>query len=283
MKKKKIFSGLLKMVYVRKKTYRKTYRRRPTYRKKTYGKRKSSYIRRLVKKTVSRMAETKQVQFFTTGVNIYNSDNANFALQTFPCTPYDGFLNVLQGVGQGQRIGNKIRIKNIRFKGTIWPNPYNATSNPNPVPVQIVFWFFCNRSFPNSNPQSVTGFLQDGDSQRNLENNLSDLMSKVNTDQYRLLGKRIFKIGYAAYEGTGIQPNFQAFHNNDFKLNKKFNIDITKMCYKNLRFNDDLTNIPRNRGVFCLAQAIAADGSSLPANVLPASMAFELTCKYQDI
>ena len=34
-------------------------------------------------------------------------------------------------------------------------------------------------------------------------------MSKVNTDEYRLLKKRVFKVGNSGYSGTGTQPTFQ--------------------------------------------------------------------------
>lgn len=240
-------------------------------------------VRRIAKKVVSAQAENKTVQFFTTNQRIYPSGSASFGSSIFPVSPYTGYLEIPQGVGQGNRIGNKIKVKSIRFKGTLWPRPYDPTDNPNPVPCQIVFWFFINRSTPNATPTSVTGFLQDGDSSRNLSGQLSDLMSRVNNDQYKFLGRRIFKIGYSAYEGTGIQPAFQAYNNNDFKLNQKFNIDITKMAIKNCIYNDDVSNSPRSRGVFCMAQAIAADGSILPNNTSPVNMAYELTCSYEDL
>jgi len=242
-----------------------------------------SVMRSIAKKVVSAQAENKTVQFFTANKRIYPTSNASFGSSIFPVTPYTGFLEIAQGVGQGQRIGNRIKLKSCRFKGTIWPRPYDAGDNPTPTPCQVVFWFFLNRSTPNATPTSVTGFLQDGDSSRNLEGTLSDIMSRVNNDQYKFLGRRVFKIGYSAYEGTGIQPNFQAFNNNDFKLNQKFNIDITKMAIRNIIYNDDVSNSPRTRGVFCMAQAISADGSLLANNIAPLNMAFELSCTYEDI
>lgn len=240
-------------------------------------------VKRIAKQVVSKEAENKTVQFFSTGANIYpSSAGATFTSSILPVSPYTGGLEIGQGNGQGERTGNRVRLKSLTFKGTIFPLPYNASTNPNPVPVQIVFWFFIRRSEPNTIPTSITGFLQDGDSARNLQNNLSDVMSKVNNNEYRLLTKRVFKIGYAAYEGTGTQAAFQAFHNNDFKLNRNFNIPLMKYAYKNLNYNDNSSNTPRTRGIFLLAQAIAADGSSLPNNVIPARMTYELNCSYED-
>lgn len=241
-----------------------------------------SLMRRIAKKVVSREAENKQVNFYSTGSNILpSSAGASVISSQIPLSPYTGGLQIDQGVGQGERIGNRVRIKSLNFKGTIFPLPYNATTNPNPVPLQIVFWIFYRRSEPSIIPTSISGFLQEGDSFRSLQNNLSDAISRVNNDEFRLLTRRVFKIGYAAYEGTGIQPAFQAFHNNDFKLNQNFSINLTKYAYKNVRYNDS-SAIPRSRGIFLLAQAIAADGSALPNNTIPARMTYELNCSYED-
>jgi len=241
-----------------------------------------SQVKRIVKKVISRQAENKTIQWFTTGIDIWNINNANFLPSIFPVSPYLGFLNVEQGVGQGERVGNRIRIKRIWIKGTIYPQPYNSTINPNPQPVQVILWFFCSRSSPNLLPNTMSGFLQDGDSARNLQGDLTDVISLVNNDQFRLFHKRVFKIGYAAYEGTGIQPAQQAFHNNDFKLNRTFKVNLKKHVVKNVVYNDTGTNVPRTRGLFCVAQAVNADGSIMANNITPAQMSFQLSMEYED-
>lgn len=271
-------------------SYRKNYRKR---RAKTASRVISKFkpkklsvntVRRIAKKVVSREAENKSVQFFSTGSNIYPATSASMVPSIIPLSPYDGFLSINQGVDQGERIGNRIKIKNISIKGTIFPLPYDASTNPNPQPIQVIFWIFYSRQTPTLQPGgALTTWFQDGSTFRPLSGNLSDLVSKVNDDQYRLLGKRVFKIGYAAYEGSGIQPAFQAFHNNDFKLNASFRINVTKHVIRRPHFNDDSSNTPRDRGVFLLAQAINADGSTMANNIIPVRMTYSIDCTFEDI
>lgn len=239
-------------------------------------------VARIAKQVVSRQAETKMVQYFSTGLDVLPSSSTGFNASIQPVSPYTGFLQIDQGVGQGERVGNRLKLKSLSMKGTIWPMPYNASTNPNPTPVQIVLWFFCLRQNNTTIPASVPGFLQEGDSSRNLQNNLSDLVSRVNTDQYRLFARRVFKIGYAAYGGTGTQAAFQAFVNNDFKLNANFRVNLTRHAIKTVIYNDASSTTPRTRGIFCVAQAIAADGSAMANNIIPARMSYQLECTYED-
>lgn len=276
--------------------YRRNFR---SYRKK-YGKRRAksasrviskfkakklsiNTVRRIAKKVVSRETENKTTQFFSAGSNIYPATSVSMVPSIIPLSPYTGFLDIFQGVDQGERIGNQVKIKNISIRGTIFPLPYDVSTNPNPQPIQVIFWIFYSRQTPTLQPGgALSGFLQDGSSSRPLTGNLSDLFSKVNDDQYRLLGKRVFKIGYAAYEGSGIQPAFQAFHNNDFKLNANFRINVTKHVIKNVRFNDNTSNTPRDRGLFLLPQVINADGSTMANNIIPARMTYSIDCVFED-
>lgn len=256
-----------------------------TVTKKKYRTRSSkvvvSQVKRIIKKEISRQAENKTKQYFSNGSNVLPSAATTFLNSIIPVTPYAGFLEIPQGLGQGDRIGNRIMIKNLTMKGTIWPLPYDILYNPNPVPLQVVLWFFINRNTPGSTPTSMNGFLQDGSSSRNLQNQLSDVMARVNGDRYRLLTKRVFKIGYANNAGTGNQPAYQTFANNDFKLNQNFKINLTKYVVKNVRYIDG-SNTPSTRGLWVIAQALNADGSSMANNIIPARMSYELNIQYED-
>jgi len=48
-----------------------------------------------------------------------------------------------------------------------------------------------------------------------------------------------YKVGYAAYAGIGNDTNAQFFENNDYKLNQFVNVDLTKYCVKNIKFDDN--------------------------------------------
>lgn len=240
-------------------------------------------VQKVVKAEIARNIENKTVSFFSEGSNIYPSVSPDFTASIIPLSPYDGFLEIGQGVGQGNRIGNRIKLKKLTFKGVIYPLPYNATTNPTPTPIQVVFYLFGLRQLPANVPNDLTGFFQSGNTAANFNNELSDVWASVNKDKFTYYGRRVYKIGYAQYEGTGIQPAFQAFCNNDFKLNQSFSINCLPHAIKNVIYNDDTNaNRPRSRGLFLLAQVVNADGSQMANNIIPARMNYELMCEYED-
>ena len=95
--------------------------------------------------------------------------------------------------------------------------------------------------------------FQLGGSEKGFQGDLTDNLSPVNLDRYRILGKRHFKLGFATYAGTGSggpgTPASQYWANNDFKSNYQFSIDVTKWYPKDVRFNDNITQ-PTTRGLF---------------------------------
>lgn len=265
-------------------TYKNGKRVRKSSRKNKYKSSKTSVsqITRIVKREMSRKVEHKTSQFFASQWDIVPSNNTFFEASFFPCTPYTTYMDIDQGVGQGDRIGNRITLTNLSIKGTIWPLPYDGTTNPTPSPAQVVLYFVYRRTIPINTPTNAVNIFQNGDGSRNFQNDLTDVMAKVNNDEWRLLTKRVFKIGYAANTGTGAQPAYQAFTNNDFKLNRNFQINLTKYAVKKLRYADASSSIPRTRGIFCIPVAISSSGNPYAAADVPCRMSFTTSCRFTD-
>lgn len=269
--------------------YRKKQTRRPRKYSKRPAKRYSrkprvSAVKTMVRKEIARNVENKTFQYVENpGLDILPCNSPGFESKIISCSPNSGYLAIQQGTGQGQRIGNRIKIKSLRIGGVIFPLPYNATSNLTPAPVQIKLWFFYDKEEPQAypTPQSSADFLQFGSSSLPLQNQLFDHSMPVNTDRYRVLTTRTYKLGYASYLGTGTQPQQGNFSNNDFKLNCNFNIDLTKHSIKNVLFRDNSSN-PTSRGIFMMAQAVYANGTPIASNQIPARMSYMLTVDYED-
>lgn len=264
---------------------KRTYRKKTTYRKKKRG--------GITKKTVARMLtrriETKSAQFYDYDVDLISPGSATeFVDNVFPMG-VDSLLSfsVQQGVGAGSRIGNRITTKYLRFRGTLTPLPYNATTNGTPKPTQIKFWFFYDKTAPTElpNPMAAGDFFQLGGATKSFQGDLTDLFSPINTDRYRILTTRTFKLGYSEYAGTStgasIRTDNQAWANNDFKLNHNFSINLTKHYPKSVRFNDN-NQQPMTRGVYLLVKVYGADGEVLPTDRYLANMQYILDYKYQD-
>lgn len=267
---------------IRRKRVTKSVRKpRKVYRKRTSVK----TVKYMVKKEIARQAENKTQQYYIDDYSVYPSNAGSpFTSSFFPVSPYVSYLDITQGVGQGERIGNQIKIKKLSIKGNFTPAPYNVTTNPTPQPIMIVMRFFISRATPITIPTSMSGFMQLGDSSADLQNNLTDIWGPYNEDAYKVFARRIFKIGYSSYTGGGSGGGgpTQFYSNNDFKMNQSFSVDLTKYAIKTLKYNDT-SSTPRMRGIFCSVQALNADGTEMGSTVISAKMAAILNVEYEDM
>jgi len=256
--------------------------RRKRYTKKTIKKSRrrtkrtsTASVKRIVKQAISRSLENKCRQYNNTFNVVPSSDIGAFDANILPLHPYQSFLQIDQGVGQGARIGNSITTKRVMFKGTLTPKAYNPDFNPTPSPHQIKMFIFYDRRFPTFQPTPATNgdFYQFNNTSEGFSNNLTDLWKPVNTDRYRLLYQRTFKLGFAAYSGTGSSASFQSYANNDFKLNANFSINITKYLIKTVKFDDNNSD-PTTRGLWCMFVPLKANGDPIPS----ANRLSELSC-----
>lgn len=240
-------------------------------------------VKEFVKASISRKQENKTQEFYDASVALSRYGHANFiATNIRPVSPFGSNLSIIQGTSQGARIGNQITCKRLMFRGTIIPNTYNVTTNPVPKPQMVVMWILYDREVPTTDPVIGTDFLQLGGSTQALTNTLTDVTAPLNNDRYRLLTKRVFKVGYASYGGTGTQAAAQSFTNNDYKLNCMFRINLTKYMIKKIKFNDNNAT-PTSRGLFYVIQPVNADGSlGTAATDIPCYLSYTLEIDYED-
>lgn len=238
-------------------------------------------VTRLIKKVVTRMEETKEANY-QARQPFGSSSNAFFlSANVIPLTPSATFMTIAPGTGQGDRIGNKVKVKSLIFKGVMWPTNYDSGTNPNPKPLEIRMWFFSNRASLAA-PSSYSNFFQNGDSTQGFSGNITDLQKYINNDSYIYRGHRSFKLGAARYDGTGTSAPNQYFSNNDFKYNCKFSINCTKMVGKDYIWSDNVTANLSNKSVFVVWEAVNADGSTSASTDATAIIDWSLQLKYTD-
>jgi len=263
---------------------RKTYKKR-AYKRKSYApKRKMSYVKKVVRREIARNVEDKNSQLFVTTNRLYVPGNASFPTNNiFPVCIEPTAIVIPQGTGQGNRIGNRIKIKKFQFKGTLVPQPYDATFNPQPLPVQVKMWIFYDKKFPTDvpNPTVSNDFFQNGSSATGFSNDLIDMWRPVNTDRYRILATKTFKLGPASNTGSGAVPTLQNLANNDFKYNVNFSFELAKHMPKVTIFEDGGIE-PTTRGTYCMIQYVSATGSGMPVTSYAVESQWMLNCVYED-
>jgi len=270
------------MAFRRKRTTKRRFAKKRTFKKR--GARRPA-IKKMIRREIARNIENKGRQHFVEDHLIQCSTNVSgFDASIFPVGPAAGTLDIQQGPGQGARIGNQIKTKRLMFKGTIVPLAYNASTNPLPQPIQIKMWLFYNRILPTfePTPAALADFFQDNNSSEGFSDDLVDLWKPVNTDNYRVLATRIFKVGNAMYNtAAGGSTNSQFGSNNDFKLSTNFSIDCTKMIPKITKYNDNNSD-PTTRNLYCMMQVVRADGGTTLSNWVMARCSYMLDYTYED-
>jgi len=254
--------------------------------KKKNGRRNSMPVKKIKKicnQVISSNLENKVSQFYEDLQVIYPvSNTGGFANSVIPLTPYASYCQIQQGVGQTARIGNRIKIKSIRFKGIVFPLPYDATTNAIPKPVQVIMWIFHARETPTEITAPNNTFLDLNNGAQALSGTLYDSIAEVNTDKWVLHKRKVFKVGFADFDTTtGGSTGYGYFANNDYKFSSKFSVDITKYCVKHVKFNDN-NSTPTTRGVFCVFQAVNATGTAISSAYEPAAVAYTISTKYED-
>lgn len=242
-----------------------------------YKTKNAVFTKRLMKRMVSNSIETKTSTFqFATGFGGLPTN-----INTWPLSPYSGYQTISQGVGEADRIGNVIKLKRAVFKYTMYPLPYNASTNQSPQPQHVRIWFYSvkfNNTFNNANPPN---FVDQGNSSGQLAGALIDFQRKVNNDNYTYYGHRDFKLGFSGYQGTGSSVANQYFMNNDYALNRTGQIDITKWMAKRIIFNDTDNNA-QSRLLVMTLQSINSDGSSQTAGTQATFINWQVDIKYAD-
>jgi len=243
---------------------------------------KAKGLRKAIKKEVDRLAEHRTATF-QTQTEIQNATWPSFANQAggwYPLSPYNGYLTIQQGSTQGSRTGNKIRIKRAKLNIILFPQPYDVSGNPSPRPQYVKMWFVRPKAQANTTTLTINNFFQNGGSASAFSGLLNDLVSQVNSQQYTLLGSKVFKLGNSVISSPGVTAS-QLFSNNDFPLSVIRTIDITKYLYKEYLFNDS-DNTAVNDMTVMFVEGINADGTTVANGTWSSNINFRVTVDYVD-
>lgn len=259
-------------------------RKRPLLNRKKRGK-KTKKVSETVKKYVNAVVhsnlENKCVQVQQSyGFGTYLESND---FNAFPMAPQTGYWAISQGVGQASRVGNSFKIRKVQLSYILRPLPYDATTNPNPVPIEVQLMLGYVRNSPSNVPTSsdVANIFQSGNTSQPPFANLRDIIAPINHDYWVIKKRWTHKIGYSSITGTGGTAGSQFNANNDFKLNVKKSINITKYLPTTCKFNDTTVGT-LTRNLYFMFYAVAATGATVGASFLMANIDYWIDFEFED-
>lgn len=296
------------MVLQRKKYVKRTggYRKRAPVKKAIRKVYRKQFAKR-VKAVLDKNSETKVVNFFQQSRPLYNIQSTTWVNSVLILTPESsGGANtcytIPQGQGQGNRIGNEIRLKKCYLTGVVRCNQtFDTTINYNPCPLRVTMWIVSiNKHLADSVSNldilvdPTTGsFFQQGSSSTGFQGDTADLTKMVNTDVVRVHKKRTFMLGMGNYvSGFAINNGAnvaQQFNNNDASYSQMFRVDITKMLPTSYRFNDGSdtpTNVRKRYLMFTCQRVDGGLSTTSTGSVtgpVPAFIDIGVNFEYKDI
>lgn len=247
----------------------------------------SKPMKMAIRKEIKREVEVKSRQTYYGTVGLYGPASAAFnSVNNWVVCPSSTACDIQQGTGEGQRIGNQVRTRKLVFSGVFTPKAYSSTTNPDPGPLEVKMFFYRERADPAVLPAAPsTDFFQFNNSSNAIPDSLMNQIEVVNTDKYQLFTTRSLKLGYqynnVPNAGSGSAALGQIQPNNDFNLNVKFEIDLTKYLPRIVRYNDNNAE-PTSAGIYCLIVAARADGAAIGTSAIPFQLAAVLNYEYED-
>lgn len=245
---------------------KRSYKRKRSTKSKRSSKNVSFAVKKFVKSTIHKNIEDKQHISFASNQSV---TGPFFSLTLVPS------LN--QGLGESQRIGNTVTLRNASVRFIINQSPYNATTNPYGGP-QLFRWMLLSQKRDNSGSLSLSSIWEVNNASIGPQSNHLDQLFKVNDELYKVHKQGKFRLGNSA------QSNNFPVANSNYD-SSKMSIDKTiyfgKYMKKLLRFDDNITLTPSNMNLWLVIFVSYANGSTTSSYVT-SNISYVVTHQYED-
>lgn len=222
-------------------------------------------MRQVAKQEIHKMAEDKEYKIGASNRVLYSYPSTatipnNFNSQNIIDTSI-AWANIAQGTGEGDRVGNKIKLTKFMFNFIL---NYNVAVN---VPQFVRMWVVTYKFDPNNaatadiwsglQTSNSNNFFDNGNTSNGMGGTLLDLVAPVNTNAWTVHKCKTYKIGAASAPSGGT-----TIGNNDFKYAIKTKVNLLKY-QKQIKYNDTSTT-SFNKKIFIIFECIGADGVVVP-------------------
>lgn len=243
--------------------------------KKSGKSRVSKATKNYVKRELHRNIENKEVIRYTANEGITSTLNATPI--GIPCIPA-----LSQGTAENNRIGNNVKCVKGTITGRVNLLPYNATTNPLSTPILVKMWLVRHLGINGQvamSGLSWTNFFRGNGTTLGFQQSPLDMFLPINSDYWKVLATKTFKLGAASATATGAVGTGGYFDNSPMSVPFYFNFG--KKLRKILKYSEDnALNYPTNDNCYVAVQVVNADGSSTA--VTPAEWHYVIDFKFED-
>lgn len=240
-------------------------------------------IKKIVRQEISRNAENKCLQY-QGGLQVGSGplQQANWA--TLSCLDITAltFDTIVQGVNQQQRVGNEIKIKSVMFRAVAYAKATDANPANSTPPVELQMWVVSDKRAPKDatvaeiSAVASTNWFQFGNASTPMAGYILDIVKVPNHDELTIHKRKTYKVGPS-------RPNYLDVvgTNNDFKLNQKIRVNLTKYYNKRVKYNDNNPLTTNCSKPFICFQALLANGA-LGGNFAYCEIIYQIDVQWED-
>jgi len=252
----------------------------------------STAVKSYVNKTIHSNIENKRSDIIND--LLISTYNVNPDLNCQPLMPIPtgyptGGIHIYPGTGQGDRLGNTIKSRRLTFRYIVTPTPYISdvinTEYPQPQELRMMFGFIKGSRTELPDNVNFNQLFQFGNSSNPPYSNLWDMIMPVNQDLFTICKSIVIKVGtqFITNSDAITTPptvrDYQIYSNNDFKLNQKGTVDLTKYINKTIKFND--TSGYCDTGLYVWFLTANSDGT-VNNNAQTLRVMYSLSYEYED-
>jgi len=255
-------------------------RRRRRTMKKTAKKDKALASKAYVKRLIDSRIEDKSQNF--DNVIDFAGYFLNTSLDAVYLGPDTTSYQIAQGSGQGDRLGNVIKVKKCILKYYLTPIRQSDSLNPIPTPQLVRVWIGNIRSNLAQKPDATTiaELYAGGNTSFPPNETVDDMMAPVNADKFIEKYTCVHKVGHSIYTDiSGTQKPDSFFANNDFAESTFATVDCTKFFKSKLYFNDN--NLQTDSNLFMWMEAVNCDNTQY-LNGPTVKMVYNIEFVYED-
>lgn len=240
-------------------------------------------LRVAVKSILRDTAERKFIGYYSGAVEVGNCNSVGTFQFIQPVGPFLNNMYITQGTNVSQRIGNKIRTKNLNLRLIVKPNKYEAAVNDTPVPFYLIVYFGYAKDLPkDTNLATFNEFYTKGNADFPPTGTLLDTWHHENKDKWVIKKKDIIKVGTQNIHASSPMPTGQQnFANNDFKIVQRRNYNLTDIFPTNLTYNDNEGEPSNTTQLFWWVEAVDITGTRNNGHL--AEFWYETRYEYTDV
>jgi len=189
-------------------------------------------VKKYVKTAIARVAEMKYASPETyENIPILSIPASSSTPAWFSPSIGSVFGTILQGTGQGQRVGNEITVKSWIIRGALTQTIMTGAVALGSQTLYVDVYIGYRKDYEDI-LDTLPDLYQNGNASLNPTGLFSDLTQWINKDEYTVLFHRRFKVGNNS-------------NNNDFDLAKTFSFNITSKDLKNanVKYKDATTAV----------------------------------------